>query len=162
MGQRPSPLTTAEMQEIDELLATGMSQKKIAAQVGRAQSTISLHCKRTGQTPVHRAPTEAIQRHIDLSIEKRLEHTAGLMGKVLEIAEQATSGREIRECSVAWGVLIDKLAVLEGRPSNISESRSGPRGPGTIDFAEVFRKLDDQIEAEATSGHPGPGREDGS
>ena len=154
MAHNNNPLTPAEMQRIDELLATGMSQKKIAQQVGRAQSTISLHAKRTGQVPVHRTPTEAIARHSELSIERRIKRTGGLMNKVLEIAEKATSGREIRECSVAWGVLIDKLAVLEGRPSNISESRSG-RGPGTIDFAAEFRKIDEQIEAEATSGHPG-------
>ena len=154
MGQRPEPLTTAEMEEIDRLLQSGMSQKKIAQQVGRAQSTISLHCKRTGQVPTHRAPSEAIARHSELSIERRIERTGRLMDRVMDIAEKATAGREIRECSIAWGVLVDKLNILEGRPSNISESRSA-RAAGTIDFAEEFRKIDQAIEAEATSGHPG-------
>jgi predicted transcriptional regulator len=156
MGQRPEPLTTEEMQRIDELLDEGFSQKKVAQMVGRAQSTISLHAKRSGRTPVHRTPTEAIQRHIDLSIERRVERTGQLMDRVMDIAEKATSGREIRECSVAWGVLNDKLHILEGRPSNISESRSGPRGAGTIDLAAEFAKLEREInQEEIQSGHPG-------
>ena len=76
------------------------------------------------------------------------------MDKVMELAEKATAGREVRELSVAWGILNDKLNILEGNPSNISESRSA-RAAGTIDFAEEFRKIDQQIVEEATSGHPG-------
>jgi IS30 family transposase len=53
MPVNANPLTPAERARIDELLASGMSQKKISKEVGRAQSTISLHAKRTGQTPVH-------------------------------------------------------------------------------------------------------------
>jgi predicted transcriptional regulator len=149
MGHRPEPLTTEEMQEIDRLLDEGISQKKVAQRVGRSQSTISLHAKRSGRTPVHRTPTEAIARHSELAIEARIERTGRLMDRVMDrvmdIAEKATSGREIRECSVAWGVLNDKLQILEGRPSNISESRSGARGAGTIDLAEEFAKLEREI-----------------
>ena len=154
MGQRPSPLTNEEKQQIDQLLDQGYSQKKTAQIVGRAQSSVSLHAKRSGRTPVHRTPTEAIARHKQLSIESRIKRTGVLMDKVMELAETATAGREVRELSVAWGILNDKLNILEGNPSNISESRSS-RGPGTIDFAAEFRKIDEQIEAEATSGHPG-------
>jgi predicted transcriptional regulator len=156
MGQRPEPLTTAEMQEIDTLLATGMSQKKIAQQIGQAQSTISLHCKRTGQVPTHRTPTEAIQRHVDLSIERRIERTGQLMDKVMEIALNSSSGREVRECAVSWGILNDKLQILQGNPSSISESRSGARGAGTFDLAAEFAKLEREInQEEIQSGHPG-------
>ena len=154
MGQRPEPLTNEEKQQIDQLLDQGYSQKKTAQIVGRAQSSVSLHAKRSGRTPVHRTPTEAIARHSELSIERRIERTGRLMDKVMELAEKATAGREVRELSVAWGILNDKLNILEGNPSSISESRSA-RGPGTIDFAEEFRKIDEAIAAEAPSGHPG-------
>ena len=155
MGQRPEPLTTAEMQEIDTLLATGMSQKKIAQRVGRAQSTISLHCKRTGQTPVHRTPVEAIERHKELSIERRIERTGELMNKVMDVALNSSNGREIRECCVSWGILNDKLNILEGNPSSISESRSASR-PGTLNLAEEFAKIEREINhEEIQSGHPG-------
>lgn len=59
MPVNANPLTPAERARIDELLASGMSQKKISKEVRKAQSTISLHTKRMGQTPVHRTPTEA-------------------------------------------------------------------------------------------------------
>jgi hypothetical protein len=158
MPFNPNPLTQAEKDRIDQLLAEGMSQKKIAAEVGRAQSTISLHCKRTGQLPVHRTPVEAIERHIGLSIEKRIERTAELMDKVMDIARKAKTGREIKEVSTAWAILIDKTAVLEGRPSSISESRTPARGfeGKTINLEEEFAKLDAKWEQEEIqSGHPG-------
>jgi ParB-like chromosome segregation protein Spo0J len=156
MPQRPEPLTPAEMARIDELLAQGISQKKIAREVGRAQSTISLHCKRTGQVPTHRAPTEAIQRHSELAIERRIEHTGELMAKVLEVARKSKSGLELKNLSTAWGILIDKLNILENRPSNITESRSASGGRGWIDLEEEFAKLDSKWEQEAMqSGHPG-------
>ena len=125
MAHHNNPLTNEEKQQIDQLLQSGMSQKKIAQQVGRAQSTISLHCKRTGQVPMHRTPTEAIARHKELSIERRIERTGQLMDKVMDVALNSSSGREIRECCVSWGILNDKLNILQGNPSSISEARSG-------------------------------------
>ena len=159
MPRNVNPLTPDEITRIDELLAKGMSQKQVSREVGRAQSTISLHCKRTGQVPVHRTPIQAINRHIELSIESRIEHTAELAAKVLEIARKAKSGKEIRECSVAWGVLIDKVALLENRPTSISESRAPGKDQNfVLNLQEEFAKLDALAEREAieeSSGHSG-------
>jgi hypothetical protein len=83
------------------------------------------------------------------------------MDKVMEIALNSSSGREVRECAVSWGILNDKLQILQGNPSkgnpsSISESRSGARGAGTIDLAAEFAKLEREInQEEIQSGHPG-------
>src|SRR5215210_8114787 len=150
MSRNKNPLTQAERDRIDQLLALGMSHNKIAAEVGRAQSTVSAYAKKTGQTPVHRTPIEAIERRIDLSIEKRIEHTAEIMGKVLEIVRAATTGREVKEASTAWAILIDKLNILEGRPASISESRSTRGGEGsTMNLQEEFERIDRELAEEA-------------
>ena len=156
MPVNANPLTPAERARIDELLASGMSQKKISKEVGRAQSTISLHAKRMGQTPVHRTPTEAIERHIELSTEARIERTAELMNKVLEVGRKAKTGLELKNVATAWGILVNKMAVLEGRPSNIAESRSSSGAGRVINLEEEFKRIDEQLEEEANrSGHPG-------
>ena len=58
---------------------------------------------------------------------------------------------------MAWGVLVDKLAVLESRPSNISESRSSSGAGRVINLEEEFKRIDEQLEEEeaSRSGHPG-------
>ncbi len=139
-----NPLTTEERSRIKELLLSGLSHNSIAREVGRAQSTISALAQREGITPVNRTPLSAIERRKDFALEERLEATGELMAKVLEIARSAKSGREIKECSVAWGVLCDKRAIMEGLPSSRTETRS-TQGPGTINLEEEFRKLNQEL-----------------
>jgi hypothetical protein len=129
-----------------------MSHNAIAKQVGRAQSTVSAFAQREGIAPVNQAPVSAIERRVVLSLEARLEATGALMSKVLEIAEQATTGREIKECSVAWGVLCDKSAIMEGLPANRTETHTSSGGLGVgkmFNLEEEFKALDDKLEREA-------------
>jgi IS30 family transposase len=141
------PLTDKEMSLIRELLEGGHSHNSIAKQVGRSQSTISEFAKREGIAPIKKAPLSAIERRIEFALEARLEATGELMAKVLEIAATAKSGREIKECSVAWGVLCDKRAIMEGLPSSRTETRT-TRGEKGINLEEEFRRLDEQLEEE--------------
>jgi hypothetical protein len=129
------------------MLLSGQSHNSIARQVGRAQSTVSELARREGIAPVNQAPLSAIERRKEFTLEARLEATGELMSKVLEIAATAKSGREIKECSVAWGVLCDKRAIMEGLPSSRTESRTTP-GPGSFDLAAEFAKLDRAMEEE--------------
>src|SRR4028119_662017 len=103
-----NPLCTEERERIRALLLAGASHNSIAKQVGRSQSTVSAFAQREGITPVNRAPQSAIERRREFALEARLEATGELMSKVLEIAATAETGRAIKECAVAWGVLCDK------------------------------------------------------
>jgi len=147
-----SKLTTEESSRIRALLLAGMSHNAIAKQVGRAQSTVSAFAQREGIAPVNQAPREAIERRKESALEARLEATGELMAKVLEIAETASSGREIKECAVAWGVLCDKSAIMEGLPANRTETHTSSSGPGVgkmFNLEEEFKALDDKLEREA-------------
>lgn len=139
-----NPLTDTEKVLIRELLDDEQSHNSIAKRVGRSQSTISDFAKREGIAPVNRTPVSAIERRREFALEERLEATGELMAKVLEIAAHAKSGREIKECSVAWGVLCDKRAIMEGLPSSRTETRS-TQGPGTINLEEEFKRLDEEL-----------------
>jgi transposase len=147
-----SKLTTEESSRIRALLLAGMSHNAIAKQVGRSQSTVSAFASREGISPANQAPRAAIERRKEFALEARLEATGELMAKVLEIAEQATTGREIKECSVAWGVLCDKSAIMEGLPANRTETHTSTGGPGVgkgLNLEEEFKALDDRLEREA-------------
>ena len=150
-----SKLTTEESSRIEALLLAGMSHNAIAKQVGRSQSTVSAFAQREGIAPVNQAPVSAIERRKVLSLEARLEATGELMAKVREISEQATTGREIKECSVAWGVLCDKSAIMEGLPSSRTETHtsSARAGSPVLNLEEEFRKLDERLEEEARQEH---------
>jgi hypothetical protein len=141
------PLTEEEISRIKAMLLGGQSHNSIARQVGRAQSTVSELARREGIAPVNQAPLSAIERRKEFTLEARLEATGELMSKVLEIAATAKSGREIKECSVAWGVLCDKRAIMEGLPSTRTETRTAP-GPGTLNLEEEFRRIDEELEEE--------------
>ena len=142
-----NPLTEEEISRIKAMLLGGQSHNSIARQVGRAQSTVSELARREGIAPVNQAPLSAIERRKEFTLEARLEATGELMSKVLEIAATAKSGREIKECSVAWGVLCDKRAIMEGLPSTRTETRTAP-GPGTLNLEEEFRRIDEELEEE--------------
>jgi hypothetical protein len=143
-----NPLTDEEKALIRQLLKDERSHNSIARELNRSQSTISDFARREGIVPVSRTPVSAIQRRREFALEERLEATGEIMAKVLEIAATAKSGREIKECSVAWGVLCDKRAIMEGLPSSRTETRS-TQGPGTINLEEEFKRLDEQLEGEA-------------
>jgi Helix-turn-helix domain len=136
-----NPLSTEEKQHIRVLLLAGQSHNAIAKQVGRSQSTVSAFATREGISPANPAPRVAIERRKEFALEARLEATGELMAKVLEIAEIAESGREIKECAVAWGVLCDKSAIMEGLSSSRTETHK-TRGAGTINLEEEFARLD--------------------
>jgi IS30 family transposase len=160
-----SKLTTEESSRIRALLLAGMSHNAIAKQVGRAQSTVSAFAQREGIAPVNQAPVSAIERRkVVLSLEARLEATGELMVKVREIAEQATTGREIKECSVAWGVLCDKSTIMEGLPSSRTETHTSSMRAGSpvLNLEEEFRALDDRLEAEARVQEAEQGKEYGA
>jgi hypothetical protein len=139
-----NPLTEEEITRIKTMLLSGQSHNSIARQVGRAQSTVSELARREGIAPVNQAPLSAIERRKEFTLEARLEATGELMSKVLEIAATAKSGREIKECSVAWGVLCDKRAIMEGLPSSRTETRTAP-DPGIINLEEEFRRIDERL-----------------
>lgn len=145
-----NPLSHEETIRIREMLGAGQSHNSIAKQLGRAQSTISEFAKRAGYSPLPaRVPTVANQARRDFALEERLEATGELMAKVLEIAAHAESGREIKECSVAWGVLCDKRAIMEGLPSSRTETYSGRPHHDNLNLQEEFAKLDAELVAEA-------------
>jgi hypothetical protein len=140
-----NPLSPEEMSEIRERLGANQSHNSIAKKLGRAQSTISEFAKREGISPLpERTPRVANEARKGFALEARLEATGELMAKVLEIAAHAESGREIKECSVAWGVLCDKRAIMEGLLSSRTETRS-TQGPGTINLEEEFKRLDEEL-----------------
>jgi hypothetical protein len=128
------------------LLLAGQSHNAIAKQVGRSQSTVSAFAQREGTAPVNGAPREAIERRKEFALGATLETTGELMAKVLEIAETAEAGREIKECAVAWGVLCDNSAIMEGLPLSRTEMHT-TRG-STIDLEQEWAKLDAQMERE--------------
>jgi hypothetical protein len=141
-----NPLTTQEISTIRAMLLSGQSHNSIAKQVGRAQSTISAFALREGIAPVNQAPGPAIERRKEFALEARLEATGELMAKVREIAADAKSGREIKECSIAWGVLCDKSAIMEGLPSSRTETHT--TSGGGLNLEEAFRKLDEELTTE--------------
>jgi transposase len=150
-----NPLSTDERARIRALLLAGQSHNAIAKQVGRSQSTISAFASREGISPVNQAPRAAIERRKEFALEARLEATGELMAKVLEIAETASTGREIKELSIAWGVLCDKSAIMEGLPANRTETHtsSARAGSPVLNLEEEFRKLDERLEEEASQEH---------
>jgi thioredoxin-like negative regulator of GroEL len=147
MSRNNNPLSDEECQLIEELLAGGESHNSVAARIGRSQLTVSKYAKRAGITPLHRTPTEAIERRKEFSLEQRLEDTGILMEKVLEIARDAKNGRDIKECSIAWGVLCDKKAVMEGLPSSRTETHT-TRASAHLDLRAEFERIDQQLEEE--------------
>jgi IS30 family transposase len=151
MRNNGKPLTNDECTSIREMLHNGESHNSIAKKVGRAQSTISAFAQREGINPVNRTPQSAIDRRREFALEERIEATGELMAKVLQIARDAKSGREIKECSVAWGVLCDKKAVMEGLPSSRTETHT-TRASANLDLKAEFERIDQQLEEEwATS-----------
>jgi transposase len=160
-----NPLSTEERERIRGLLLAGQSHNAIAKQVGRSQSTVSAFASREGISPVNQAPRAAVERRKEFALEARLEATGELMAKVLEIAEQATTGREIKDCSVAWAVLCDKSAIMEGLPSSRTEthtSSSGPGGGKMLNLEEEFRALDVRMERDAETQEGEQGKEYGA
>jgi len=75
------------------------------------------------------------------------------MQKVLEITRDAKSGRDIKECSIAWGVLCDKKAVLEGLPSSRTETHT-TRASAHLDLRAEFERIDQQLEEEWATSPP--------
>jgi len=62
MSRNNNPLSDEKCQLIEELPAGGESHNSVAARIGRSQSTVSKYAKRAGIAPIHRTPTEAIER----------------------------------------------------------------------------------------------------
>jgi IS30 family transposase len=147
MSNHAKPLTNEECASIREMLGNGESHNSIAKKVGRAQGTISAFAQREGINPAYRAPQTAIERRREFALEERIEATGELMEKVLEIARDAKSGREIKECSVAWGVLCDKKAVMEGLPSARTETHA-TRASAHLDLRAEFERIDQRLEKE--------------
>ena len=140
-----NPLSTEEKARIRALLLAGQSHNAIAKQVGRSQSTVSGFAQREGITPANQAPRQAIEARREFALEARLAATGELMSKVIEIAESATTGREIKECAVAWGVLCDKSAIMEGLPSSRTETHTTRAGAGGLNLEEAFARLDAEL-----------------
>jgi len=69
------------------------------------------------------------------------------MAKVFEVARSASMDREIKECAVAFGVLVDKKNLMEGLPSSRHELHS-TRATATINLQEEFAKLDAELAKE--------------
>jgi len=130
------------------MLHNGESHNSIAKKVGRAQSTISAFAQREGINPVNRAPQTAIERRREFALQERLEAADELLAKVLEVARSASTGREVKECAVALGVLVDTKNLMEGLPSSRHELHS-TRATATIDLAQEFAKIDQQLREEA-------------
>jgi predicted transcriptional regulator len=150
-GSNNRLLTAAECQRIDQLLAEGLSHNKVAKEMGRSQSTVSAYAKRSGQTPIiHRTPNEAIARRVELSLESRLDATSELKAKVMELARVAKSGREMKDLATAWGILTDKVLLLQGLPTSRSEFNS-TRATATLNLQEEFSKLDRALAEEMDS-----------
>ena len=144
-----NPLRTEERERIRALLLAGTSHNSIAKQVGRSQSTVSAFAQRKGIAPVNRAPQTAIERRREFALEARLEATGELMSKVLKIAATAETGRDIKECAVAWGVLCDKSAIMEGLPSSRTDTRTTHTTHGAVpvlNLEEEFARIDAQAE----------------
>ena len=69
------------------------------------------------------------------------------MVQVLEVAARAKSGREIKGCAIAWGMLCDKAMTLEGgRPS---KPEATARGMGVINLKEEFKRPDEALDERA-------------
>jgi IS30 family transposase len=106
MRNNSKSLTNDECASIREMLHNGESHNSIAKKVGRAQSTISAIAQREGINPVNRTPQSAIDRRREFALQERLEAADELLAKVLEVARSASTGREVKECAVAFGVLV--------------------------------------------------------
>jgi hypothetical protein len=69
------------------------------------------------------------------------------MANALEVAAGAKSGRQIKGCAIAWGMLCDKAMILEGgRPS---KPESTARGMGVINLKREFKRLDEALDERA-------------
>jgi hypothetical protein len=149
MSDQRKALSKEECAHIREMLHNGESHNSIAKKVGRAQSTISAFAQREGINPVNRTPQSAIDRRREFALQERVEAADELLAKVLEVARSASTGREVKECAVAFGVLVDKKNLMEGLPSSRHELHS-TRATATIDLAQEFAKIDQQLQEETS------------
>jgi hypothetical protein len=68
------------------------------------------------------------------------------MSKVLKIAATAETGRDIKECAVAWGVLCDKSAIMEGLPSSRTDTHTTHGAAPVLNLEVEFARIDAQAE----------------
>jgi Helix-turn-helix domain len=138
------PLTSHEKQRIRALLEENFSHNRIAAMVGRSQSTVSTFAKREGYSPLpERTPSVANQARREYSKAERLE----LIGLVFQRGEEllqkpGLSTREYKEVTTGIAIAIDKSRLEEGQPNSVHETRSGTPGVPAFNLQEEFERLD--------------------
>jgi hypothetical protein len=135
--------TEAETNNITTLLRSGLSHGEVARRTGWSQSTVSNVAKQEGIENVNPAPSTALRAKRDYDKANRREVGNLLFDRIVEIATSCEDARGIKDCAVAYGVVLDKFRLEDNEPDNITEQRASK-----LNLEEEFRKIDQQLAEE--------------
>lgn len=119
--------TEEELERVEELYNQGLSQGKIAKEMGRSQSTIhrwldSLNLL-DGLSPDQSGTKKAIEAKANYDRERRLNLNNKFFKKIEEMLDTVESPSDLRALATPYGVAEDKRHLLE--PPNLAGHESG-------------------------------------
>ena len=119
--------TTEELERVEELFLQGISQGKIAKEMGRSQSTIHRWLDSLGlldgSSPDQSGTKKAIEAKANYDRERRLTLNNKFFKKIEEMLDAVESPSDLRSLATPYGVAEDKRHLLE--PPNQSGNESG-------------------------------------
>ncbi len=108
--------------KIEKLKADGLSQHKIAKNLGIAQSTVSDYLKSIGVSSDRSKTKNATEAHVEFCTEKRLALIDAGMKKLEEMLPEIDKPSGMRDWFVALGTAIDKRRLEDPGKGEETES----------------------------------------
>lgn len=143
VGGYRQELSSDTKARIETLLKSGMSQNKVAKEVGVAPSTVQRLAKKRGLESSRVAPQAAIDARVQYDLAGRLALSNQLFDVIRDqLANPAISPKDVKDLALAFGITTDKRRLEEGESTSRSETRAG----GGFNLEAEFAKLDQLTE----------------